>query len=40
LANGTTLAYDVLLVASGAVLQPEETEGLLGEAWRDSIFTF
>jgi sulfide:quinone oxidoreductase len=31
LADGTTLPYDVLVVASGTVLQPEETEGL---AWR------
>ena len=30
LANGTTLDYDVLVVATGAVLVPEETEGLLG----------
>lgn len=40
LANGTTLTYDVLLVATGSVLQPEETEGLLGSAWMDSVFTF
>jgi sulfide:quinone oxidoreductase len=40
LANGTTLAYDVLLIATGSVLQPEETEGLLGSAWMDSVFTF
>ena len=40
LANGTTLGYDVLLVATGSVLQPEETEGLLGSAWMDSVFTF
>ena len=30
LTNGSTLGYDVLLVATGSVLQPEETEGLLG----------
>ena len=40
LANGTTLTYDLLLVATGSVLQPEETEGLLGPAWMDSVFTF
>ncbi len=40
LANGTTLGYDILLVATGSVLQPEETEGLLGDAWMDSVFTF
>ena len=32
LSNGTELAYDALVVASGAVLQPEETEGLTGPA--------
>ncbi len=40
LADGTTLAYDVLMVATGAVLVPEETEGLLGPAWTKDVFTF
>jgi sulfide:quinone oxidoreductase len=40
LSNGTTLEYDVLLVATGAVLQPEETEGLIGPGWMESVFTF
>ncbi len=40
LADGSTLHYDVLLIATGSVLQPEETEGLLGSAWNDSVFTF
>lgn len=40
LSDGTHLTYDVLLVATGSVLQPEETEGLLGSAWKDSVFTF
>lgn len=30
LGDGTTLPYDVLVVASGARLLPEETEGLTG----------
>ena len=30
LADGATLAYDVLVVATGAALVPEETEGLTG----------
>lgn len=38
--NGTTLAYDVLLVATGSVLQPEETEGLTGPGWLENTFTF
>lgn len=40
LANGITLPYDVLIVASGVRLQPEETEGMLGDAWNRSVFTF
>jgi sulfide:quinone oxidoreductase len=32
LADGTTLHYDVLVVATGATLVPEETEGLTGPA--------
>ncbi len=38
--DGTHLPYDVLVVATGVTLQPEETEGLLGEGWRERVFTF
>lgn len=37
LEDGTALAYDVLIVATGATLLPEETEGL---AWSDRVHTF
>ena len=40
LADGATLAYDVLVVATGAVLVPEETEGLTGPGWMEKVFTF
>ncbi len=40
LENGDTLDYDVLLVATGARLQPEETEGMTGPGWMESVFTF
>ena len=40
LENGTTLGYDVLVVATGAVLVPEETEGLTDAGWMDKVFTF
>ncbi|HEX6420569.1 MAG TPA: FAD/NAD(P)-binding oxidoreductase [Acidimicrobiales bacterium] len=40
LANGTALPYDVLVVATGAVLVPEETEGLTGPGWMEKVFTF
>jgi sulfide:quinone oxidoreductase len=40
LANGAVLPYDVLVVATGAVLQPEETDGLAGPGWNERVFTF
>jgi sulfide:quinone oxidoreductase len=40
LADGTTLTYDLLVVATGAHLQPEETEGLTGPGWNERAFTF
>ena len=40
LADGTELAYDVLVVATGARLLPEETEGLTGPGWNEKVFTF
>jgi sulfide:quinone oxidoreductase len=40
LADGTRLPYDALIVASGARLQPEETEGLTGPGWNERAFTF
>lgn len=40
LAKGMVLDYDVLVVASGAVLVPEETEGLTGAGWMEKVFTF
>jgi sulfide:quinone oxidoreductase len=40
LADGTSLAYDVLVAATGTRLVPEETEGLTGPGWMDSVFTF
>jgi sulfide:quinone oxidoreductase len=38
--DGTTVDYDVLVVASGATLVPEETEGLTGPGWMENVFTF
>src|SRR5579864_3231929 len=40
LAGGRTAVYDVLVVATGARLMPEETEGLNGASWEKNIFTF
>ena len=38
--DGVELPYDVLVVATGSVLAPEETEGLTGEGWGEKVFTF
>jgi len=40
LADGTSLGYDVLVVATGARLMPDETDGMLGPGWLESVFTF
>jgi len=40
LADGATLDYDVLVVATGCRLVPEETEGLVGPGWMRDVFTF
>lgn len=40
LADGRPLHYDVLVVATGARLLPEETEGLTGPGWNEKMFTF
>ncbi len=40
LVGGSTLRYDVLVVASGASLLPGETEGLTGPGWGERVFSF
>ena len=40
LADGSSLGYDVLIVATGAVLVPDETPGLTGPGWMEKVFTF
>ena len=38
--GGALLGYDVLVVATGARLQPEETDGMTGHGWNERVFTF
>jgi sulfide:quinone oxidoreductase len=38
--DGTLLRYDVLVVATGAHLQPGETVGLTDAGWNETAFTF
>lgn len=40
LANGKVLSYDILIIATGSTIHPEETEGLLNGAWQKNIFDF
>jgi sulfide:quinone oxidoreductase len=40
LSDGTVLGYDVLVIATGATLVPEETTGLTGPGWMEKMFTF
>ena len=40
LADGTELAYDLLVIASGTAPRPDQTPGMLGPAWRRSVHEF
>jgi sulfide:quinone oxidoreductase len=40
LEDGSVLPYDVLVVATGVRLLPEETEGMTGPGWNERVFTF
>lgn len=40
LAGGRTIPYDLLIVATGAEVVPEETPGLKGDLWYKEIFDF
>jgi sulfide:quinone oxidoreductase len=40
LSNGAILAYDILLIATGTRISPEDTRGLKGELWHKNIFDF
>ncbi|MFN8163698.1 MAG: FAD/NAD(P)-binding oxidoreductase [Solirubrobacterales bacterium] len=40
LGDGSALEYDVLVIASGASLLYDDTEGLRGPGWGESVFSF
>jgi sulfide:quinone oxidoreductase len=40
LKSGSSISYDILIIATGARLSPEETPGLKGELWYKNIFDF
>jgi len=40
LEDGTGLDYDVLIIATGAKIAPQETPGMKGAEWQQSVFDF
>ncbi|MBU1099544.1 MAG: NAD(P)/FAD-dependent oxidoreductase [Bacteroidetes bacterium] len=40
LSNGQVLEYDYLIIATGAKINPDETEGMNAELWHKTIFDF
>lgn len=40
MANGDQLAFDVMIIATGAKIAPEETPGMQGPLWHKDIFDF
>ncbi len=40
LANSEVLGYDILIIATGTKINPEETPGLKGELWYKNVFDF
>ncbi len=38
--NGDRLRYDLLVIATGSEIRPEETPGMLGDEWQRSIFDY
>ncbi len=40
LAKGRTISYDLLVVATGSHIRPDETAGMLGPHWHDTVHDF
>lgn len=40
MADGTQFNYDVLIIATGAKIAPEEIDGMKGSEWQKSVFDF
>ncbi len=40
LQNGAQLNYEILIVATGTQIAPQEIEGMLGDHWHNSVFDF
>jgi sulfide:quinone oxidoreductase len=40
LANGESLSYDILIIATGTKIAPQEVEGMAGSGWHKDVFDF
>ncbi len=40
LENGAVMPYDILIIATGARIAPEEVEGMKGSEWQNTVFDF
>jgi sulfide:quinone oxidoreductase len=40
LTDGKEIAYDILIIATGSRISPEDTPGLKGELWKKNVFDF
>lgn len=40
LQNGKSIGYDILIIATGSKIAPEEVEGMKGSEWQKSVFEF
>jgi sulfide:quinone oxidoreductase len=40
LKNGTKIGYDILIIATGCKIAPQEIAGLAGEGWHTNVFDF
>lgn len=40
LSNGTKLSYDILIIATGTDIAPQEIQGMLGPHWHKDVFDF
>ena len=40
LADGQTISYDILVIATGCEIRPDQIEGLMNSGWRENVFDF
>jgi len=40
IADGQTIPYDILVIATGCEIRPDQIEGLMNSGWRENVFDF